>query len=54
VSIGLAGENKSCDMDYDKRYFSLIPAPRRQRQEDLYEFKASTAYMASSRPAKAT
>ena len=32
---------------------SLILAPRRQRQADLYEFQASLVYRASSRTAKA-
>ena len=33
---------------------SLILAPRRQRQADLYEFEASLLYIVSFRPARAT
>lgn len=54
VAIGLVRENKSCDVDCDKGYLSLIPALRRWRLEDLYELKASLVYIASSRPVKAT
>ena len=32
----------------------MIPALRRQRQEDLCEFKASLFYRVSSRPARTT
>lgn len=32
----------------------FIPAPRRQRQMDLYEFEASVVYRVNSRTAKAT
>jgi hypothetical protein len=32
----------------------LTPALKRQRQEDLYEFKASLVYRASSRVSRAT
>ena len=35
-------------------YTPLIPAPRKQRQADIYEFKASLVYTASSRTARAT
>ena len=35
-------------------YMSLFPAPRRQKQADCYEFKASLVYIVSSRTAKAT
>lgn len=54
VAIGLVRENKSCDVDYDKGYFSLIPVLRRRKLEDLYELKASLVYIDSSRPVKAT
>lgn len=57
VPTGLAGENRFCEADYDKGYFKDIfndSTLRRQRQEDLYEFKASLDYIASSRPLKTT
>jgi hypothetical protein len=35
-------------------YMPLIPALRRQRQEDLYEFEASLVYRVSARTARTT
>ena len=32
----------------------MIPAPRRQRQADFYDFKASLVYRVSSKTARAT
>jgi len=40
--------------DVEWWHMSLIPAPRRQRQVDLFGFKVSLIYKVSSRTARAT